>query len=117
MAYQRKLAANTSWTQWAMGIRSFFRRLGGSGGDETPSSAPVGDPVEYRDYVIRATPKREGGHFYTAGTITKNFPDGPKEKRFIRADTHTSTHSAREHAITKAKQIIDEYGDKIFDDV
>ena len=61
-------------------------------------------------------PKKEGGQFYTAGAITRNFPEGPKEKRFIRADTHTSTDSAREHAIAKAKQIIDEQGDRFFDD-
>ena len=99
-----------------MGIKSFFRNLGKSGDNDTPGDAPVGDPVDYQDYVIRAVPKKEGGHFYTAGTITKNFPDGPKVKHFIRADTHTSTDSAREHAITKAKQIIDEQGDKFFDD-
>ena len=51
----------------------------------------------------------------TAGVIQKDFPDGMKEHRFVRAETHGSKDEAASFAVTKGKQIIDERGDKIFD--
>jgi hypothetical protein len=38
-----------------------------------------------------------------------------REHRFVRADTHGSADQAREFAIVKARQIIDEQGDRLFD--
>jgi len=46
--------------------------------------------------------------------IEKDFPDGVKEHRFIRAETHQSLDSAIELALAKGKQIIDQQGDRIF---
>jgi hypothetical protein len=46
--------------------------------------------------------------------IEKDFPDGPKEHRFIRAERHASRDEAAELATSKAKQIIDERGDSVF---
>ena len=46
--------------------------------------------------------------------IEKDFPDGMKEHRFVRAETHGSKYDdASAFAITKAQQIIDERGDKL----
>ena len=50
----------------------------------------------------------------TAGTITKAFPDGAKEHKFVRADTYSNRDDAVAFCITKAKQIIDEQGDRMF---
>ena len=52
----------------------------------------------------------------TAGTIEKDTPEGVKQHRFIRADTHPSRDDAIAFAISKAKQIIDLQGDRIFVD-
>ena len=52
--------------------------------------------------------------YQTAGIIEKNFPDGPKQHRFVRADTHHNREDAVAFAITKAKQIIDMQGDRMF---
>jgi hypothetical protein len=95
-----------------MGLKSFLGNLFG-GGDDTPK---VTETVEYAGYVIQAQPKPQGGQYYTAGTISKAFPDGTKEQYFIRADTHSSADTAGEHAVTKARQIIDEQGDRLFKD-
>ena len=46
--------------------------------------------------------------------ITKEFPDGVKEHRFVRVDTHTNKDDAVSFSVTKAQQIIDEQGDRIF---
>jgi hypothetical protein len=75
--------------------------------------APV-EAVEYKGYRIRPAPYRANGQFQTAGTIEKDFPDGVKEHRFVRAETHAGRDDAASFAVSKAKQIIDEQGDRIF---
>jgi len=46
--------------------------------------------------------------------IEKDAPEGTKEHRFIRAETHESKEDAVAFAIHKAKQIIDERGERVF---
>ena len=92
-----------------MGLSNFFRKLVGSSSEEAPAEA-----VEYQGYSIRPAPKSQGGQFLTAGIISKEFPEGRREQSFIRADTHASREDACAHAISKAQQIINEQGDKLF---
>ena len=92
-----------------MGLGSFFRGFFGSQEGEEP-----GEAVEYKGYTIRPAPRAEGGRYYLAGFIAKQFSDGPKEQHFIRADTYPSREAASEHAVLKAQQIIDEQGDGLF---
>ena len=72
--------------------------------------------IDYKGYTIRPTPNREGGQWLTEGVITKEFADGVKERYFIRADMHGTKEIADAFAIVKAKQIIDEQGDRLFDE-
>ena len=89
----------------------FGKLFGGSGGGgEKPA-----DAVEYNGFRIRPAPYSNAGQFQTAGVIEKDFPDGVKEHRFVRAETHSSRDEAVSFAITKGQQIIDERGDKIFE--
>jgi hypothetical protein len=93
-------------------IKAAWSRLAGrafGGGEEPPAPA-----VEYKGYRIRATPYRNNGVYQTAGIIEKDTPEGVKEHRFIRADTHQGREDAIAFAISKAKQIIDLQGDRIF---
>lgn len=83
---------------------------GKSGGEATP-----GEAVEYNGYRIRPAPYAVEGQYQTAGTIEKDFPDGMKEHRFIRAERHATKDDAAAFAISKGQQIIDERGDKLFD--
>jgi hypothetical protein len=85
---------------------------GARGGGE--ADAPAAPAVEYKGYRIKATPFRANGHYQTAGTIEKDTPEGVKEHRFIRADTHQSKEDAVTFAVSKAKQIIDLQGDRMF---
>jgi hypothetical protein len=48
------------------------------------------------------------------GIIEKDAPDGVKEHRFVRADTHPNRDDAIDFTISKAKQMIDMQGDRIF---
>jgi hypothetical protein len=82
------------------------------GGGE--ADAPAAAAVEYKGYRIRPTPFRANGHYQTAGIIEKDTPEGVKEHRFIRADTHQSKEDAVTFAVSKAKQIIDLQGDRMF---
>jgi hypothetical protein len=77
------------------------------------AEAPM-DAVEYKGYRIRPAPYRSDGQFQTAGTIEKDFPEGMREHRFVRAETHAGREDAANFAVSKGKQIIDEQGDRIF---
>jgi hypothetical protein len=88
-------------------LRNLFRPGGGTG--EATAQA-----VEYHGYRITPAPQRQGSGWNTAGVITKAFDDGVKEHRFVRVDTHASKDDAVAFSITKAQQIIDQQGDRIF---
>ena len=94
-------------------LKAAWNRLAGGQG-LSEADAPAAPPVEYKGYRIRATPYRNNGGYQTAGIIEKDTPEGVKEHRFIRADTHQGRDDAIAFAISKAKQIIDLQGDRIF---
>ncbi len=92
---------------------SFWKRLFGGGGGAAVEEA-ASDPVEHNGYTIRATPFTEGGQFQTCGVISKEVGGEMKEHRFIRADRFPSRDDAVDVTLRKARQIIDEQGDRIF---
>lgn len=93
----------------------FLRKL--FGGTSEAQEPTVAREVEYNGYVIQPAPKPQGGQFVTAGSIRKAAADGSyREQTFIRADTHASRDDAVEHSIRKAKQLIDEQGERLFRD-
>jgi hypothetical protein len=85
-----------------------------SGAAGSASGAPAPAPVEYKGYRIKPAPYLSNGQYQTAGSIEKDTPEGVKEHRFIRADTYSGREDAIAFTITKAKQIIDHQGDRIF---
>jgi hypothetical protein len=92
---------------------SFWKKLfGGSaaGGDEAPP-----DTVEYKGFVIRPAPYKDGDQYQTAGTIEKEIAGARKEHRFIRADRHASRDTAVSFTVDKARQIIDLQGERMFE--
>jgi hypothetical protein len=99
-----------------MGLRDWLGGLlgrgGGGGGGATEGAAA--DAVAYRDYVITPRPIRQAGGYLTAGTIVKETPEGRREHRFVRADTHSSEEDARRFMVQKAQRLIDEVGDRLF---
>ena len=93
---------------------SFFRKLFGGGGAADTVAKPA-RVAEHEGYVIRATPFQEAGQWQTCGMISKEIGGEVREHRFIRADRFPSQEMAADHAIVKAKQIIDQQGDRLFD--
>lgn len=95
---------------------SFLRRLFGLGSEGKPAegASAVAREVEYKGFVIQATPFQESGQHQTCGVISKEIDGERKEHRFIRADRFASRDDAVEVSIRKGQQMIDEQGEKIF---
>jgi len=91
---------------------SFWKSLFGGGSSGTAEKP--GEPVEYNGFTIRPAPYKAEGQYQTAGTIEKEIGGVRKEHKFIRADRHASYDDAVEFAVSKARQIIDQQGDRMF---
>jgi hypothetical protein len=96
-------------------LKGLWTRLFGQGGDDS-SAASAGEAVEYQGFRIRAAPYASEGQYQTAGIIEKDTPEGVKSHRFVRAEKHASREDAASFALTKARQIIDQQGDRIFEE-
>jgi hypothetical protein len=94
-------------------LKAAWRRLTAAR-EPGESNGPAVPAIEYKGYRIRPTPYRANALYQTAGIIEKDAPEGVKAHRFIRADTHHSRDDAIAFAVSKAKQIIDLQGDRIF---
>ncbi|MEM7643366.1 MAG: HlyU family transcriptional regulator [Pseudomonadota bacterium] len=88
-------------------MAGFFSRLfGGSAG----KAAPATQPESYKDFTITPNPIQAGSEYRIAALIEK---DG-KSHQLIRADTLRDHEGAVEASLGKARQAIDEQGDRIF---
>jgi hypothetical protein len=96
-------------------LKALWARLVGGGSGAAPAEVAA-EMVEYNGYRIRPAPYAAKGGFQTAGVIEKITGGGVKEHRFVRAETHPSRDDAVSFAIAKAKQILDEQGDRVFGD-
>ena len=92
---------------------SFWKKLFGGGG-ETVREEAAAEALEHKGFTIRATPFAEGGQYQTCGVISKEIDGEVKERRFIRADRFASKDDAVDTSLRKARQIIDEQGERIF---
>lgn len=94
-------------------IGKIFGRLfgapGGSSGGDVLSSET------YEGFEIQAAPVNEGSGWRVSGTISKTVEGEEKTHRFVRADTCSDAESAASMTLRKAKQLIDERGDGLFD--
>ena len=85
---------------------SLFSKLFGGGG----ASAPEPTPEDYKGFAITPTPHKEGSRWRIGARIEK---DG-KTHDLIRADVLEDKDAADTASIGKAKQMIDEQGDRLF---
>ena len=87
---------------------SLFSKLFGGGGKSDP------EPVEYEGFNIIPDPMPEGGKYRLSARIEKIVDGEQKTFLVIRADVFDSRDQAESLSIAKAKQVIDEQGDRIF---
>lgn len=84
-------------------------------GDPAAAAAVPGEAVEYKGFTIQPLPRQQSAGWTTEGKISKPFPDGPRETHFIRADVNTDRNDALACCVLKAKRIIDEQGERMFE--
>jgi hypothetical protein len=71
-------------------------------------------PVEYKGFIIRPAPFKSEGQYQTAGTIEREIGGVHKEHRFIRADAFASFDDAVTFTLSKARQMVDLQGERVF---
>jgi hypothetical protein len=93
---------------------SFWRSLfGGKASDVAPKAVRE---AEHNGFRIEAMPYAEAGQFQVAGVISKEVNGVAKQHRFVRADRFGSLEDAADFAIMKGRQIVDQQGERIFDE-
>ena len=85
---------------------SWLSKLFGGGG-----APPAPEPTLYEGFEIHAEPQTEGSRHRIHARIVK---DG-REHVMIRADTLESYEAAEEASLAKARSLIDQQGETIFD--
>lgn len=91
---------------------SFLKKLfgiGQSGGSEA-TNAPS---IEYEGFLVRSTPQSEGGQFRLCGIISKEIDGKLREHQLIRADILPNAEEAHQTCFRKARQVIDEQGERL----
>ncbi|MCH8550567.1 MAG: transcriptional regulator [Natronospirillum sp.] len=86
--------------------------VSGSSDAKGPKSA-VQHEEEYRGYHLAISPIKVGGQYRIAGTITRL--DNPEQRyNLIRADLCPTLDIAVDQTLTKARQTVDQLGDRMF---
>lgn len=89
---------------------SFFKKLFG-GGDAEAHTEPEAET--YEGFVITPTPIREGSAYRLSARIEKDIDGETRSHVLVRADTVGDLDQARMISVVKARQIIDEQGDRL----
>ncbi len=76
---------------------------------------PEAKPEDYKGFAITPAPKNEGGRFRVGARLEKEIDGELKSHTLIRADMLDDLASAVDTSTRKAKQMIDEQGDRLFD--
>lgn len=90
---------------------SLFSKLFGGGG----SGPEAREPEVYKDFAITPDPIKEGARYRIAARIEKEVNGEMKVHQLIRADTLESLESAMTASLDKAKTVIDQQGERVFD--
>ncbi len=96
-------------------IEKFVKRLFSSGKEGTKAEAKVVSSAHYNEFEIRAAPVKDSNGWRVTGTVVKEIDGTLKEHHFVRADACPDVESAAALTLRKARQLIDEQGDRIFD--
>ena len=75
---------------------------------------PAPDPITHAGFTIFPEPVKEDGGYRIAARIEKEVGGDMQVHHMIRADTYAGQETAIEASISKAKQVIDQMGERIF---
>ncbi len=93
-------------------LKSLF---GGAAADAGRNSgtAPVQHEEDYKGFHIVVAPSRDGGQYRVGGRIYRtDQPD--RVHTLVRADQYPSLDVATEQTLMKARQAVDQLGDRLF---
>ncbi|MEP2640570.1 HlyU family transcriptional regulator [Roseobacter sp.] len=90
---------------------SIFKKLFGGGAEASAPEAPV---ETYQGFRVTATPVAEGNTYRVSALIEKDVDGEPRSHQLIRADTIQGLEDAQAACFRKAKQVIDEQGERLF---
>ena len=88
----------------------FSKLFGGRTGEEAAGATEPSSTEEYKGFRITPKPIRDGGQYRIAARIEK---DG-RTHELIRADMMGSLDDAVALSLAKARQMIDEQGERVF---
>ena len=88
----------------------FSKLFGGKAGDAEAGAAEPSSAEEYKGFRITPRPIRDGGQYRIAARIEK----GDQTHELIRADMMGSLDDAVSLSLAKARQMIDEQGERLF---
>ena len=91
---------------------SFLKKLFGIGNSDGESNKDA-PSIEYEGFLVRSTPQNEGGQFRLCGIISKEVDGELREHKLIRADILPNADEAHQSCFRKARQVIDEQGDRL----
>lgn len=91
---------------------SFFKKLFGSGGGSGAKAEAASET--HKGFQITATPIAEGNTYRVSALIEKEVDGAIRSHQLIRADTVQGLEEAQKACFRKAKQVIDEQGQRIF---
>lgn len=89
---------------------SWLSKIFGGGG----SSDPAAETVEYNGFRITPTPAHEGGQYRIGARIEAEIDGELKSHDLIRADMIRDIDECKDASIRKAKQMIDQMGNRLF---
>ncbi len=92
---------------------SFLKKLFGGGG--APAPAAPAPTLDYKGFVIKATPVAEGSEWRVAGVITQEVDGVVRELPYQRADRMASKDECIDISFQKGRQIIDDHRGRHFD--
>lgn len=75
---------------------------------------PEPEPERYEGFAIYPASQKDNGGYRLAARIEKEVGGELKVHHLIRADTLNTEEAANEAAFAKAKQLIDQMGERIF---
>lgn len=90
---------------------SILKRLFG----QASAPAAPAEPEHHAGCAIYPEPIRDGGKWRIAARIVKTIDGTERTHKLIRADTLDSEDAAIAASLAKARHVIDEQGDRIFD--
>ena len=88
---------------------SLFSKLFGGGG-----SQPKAESETYKGFTITPTPIAEGSRYRLSAKIEMHKDGETKTHTLIRADMLDDFKAANDASLNKARQVVDEQGERLF---